>query len=105
MAKITFNPIVKNVSGKFDNLVFRRSFTGKVTMIKLADMSNVEWSPAQQAQRRRFREATDYAKAAMADPKIRAIYEKLAKKANKRPYDLAKSDFFKGNNLLAPKPK
>ena len=58
------------------NVVFRRSHTGEMTLIKLADMSNVTWSDAQQAHRQRFKEAVAYAKAAMAEPKVRAVYEK-----------------------------
>jgi hypothetical protein len=45
---------------------------------KRPDMSNVEWSEAQQTQRPRFRQANEYAKAAMADPKVRAVYERRA---------------------------
>ena len=101
MAKITLNPTVHTASGKLGNLVFRRSHTGEMTIIKLADMSKVKWSKAQKEQRNRFREAVAYAKAALADPAVRAIYEKEAKKAKKRAYDLATSDYFKGRNLLS----
>jgi hypothetical protein len=36
----------------------------------------------------------------MADPKVRARYEKEAVKKGKRPFDLAVSDYFKERNLL-----
>jgi len=36
----------------------------------------------------------------MAEPKVRRKYEKEAAKKNKRPFDLAVSDYFKGRNLL-----
>ncbi|MEP6895950.1 MAG: hypothetical protein ABI986_10120 [Chloroflexota bacterium] len=55
MAKVTFNPMLQNVHGKLGNIVFRRSYSGKMTLIKLADMSNVQWSAAQKAQRQRFK--------------------------------------------------
>jgi hypothetical protein len=64
------------------------------------DMSKVEWSEAQTAHCQRFRETQAYAAAAMASPEVRAQYEKLAEEKDKRPRDLAMSDFFKGNNLL-----
>ena len=64
-------------------------------------MSNVKWSKAQKKHRQRFQEATVYAKAAMADSQVRAIYEKKAAKAHKVPYRLALSDYFKGKDLLA----
>jgi hypothetical protein len=36
----------------------------------------------------------------MAEPKARLRYEKEAAKKNKRPFDLAVSDYFKGRSLL-----
>lgn len=70
---------------------------------QLPDMSEVEWSPAQIAQRERMKQANAYAKAAMADPKVRAIYKKMAKKKKRQPFRVAVSDYFKGNDLLAKK--
>ena len=105
MAKITLNPIVERAQGKMGNIVFRRSHTGEMSITKLPDMSNVKWSKAQKAHRQRFKKAVAYAKAAMAEPKVRAKYEKAAIKAGKRPFDLAVSDYFKGKDLLALKNK
>jgi hypothetical protein len=85
------------------NIVFRRSHTGEMCITKLPDMSNVQWSEAQQAHRQRFKQAVIYAKAAMAEPIVRIQYEKAAVQAGKRPFDLAVSDYFKGKNLLAKK--
>jgi len=39
----------------------------------------------------------------MAKPKVRAVYKKLAAKKGKRPFDMAVSDYFKGNDLLSMK--
>jgi hypothetical protein len=100
MAKVKLNPMLKEVRGKLGNTVFRRSITGETSLIKLADMSNVEWSDKQKAHREKFKQAIAYAKAAMAEPKVRRKYEKEATKKNKRPFDLAVSDYFKGRNLL-----
>ncbi|CAG1002295.1 hypothetical protein ANAEL_03059 [Anaerolineales bacterium] len=102
MAKIILNPMIQGAQGKMGNVVFRRSHTGEMTLIKLADMSHVKWSKAQKAHRQRFKEAIAYAKAAMAEPKVRALYEKSAAKEHKRPFSLAVSDYFKGRNLLLP---
>jgi hypothetical protein len=63
--------------------------------------SKVKWSQSQQAHRQRFKQAVAYAKATMAEPTVRASYEKAAAKAGKRPFDLAVSDNFKGHDLLA----
>src|SRR5690242_3241028 len=105
MAKVTLNPLIKDIHGKFGDYVFRHTYAGELTLIKRADMSQVKWSQAQAAQRQRFKEAVAYAKAALAEPKVRAKYEKAAAKQGKRPYDLAKSDYLKGKDLLANKNK
>ena len=57
---------------------------------------------AQQAHRERFKEAVAYAQCVLADPGIRPIYEQMAaqKKKNNRPFDMAVSDYFQGNDLL-----
>lgn len=105
MAKITLHPLVQSAHGKLGGYVFRRSYSGQMTLIKLADMSRVQWSAAQQNQRQRFKEANAYAKAAMAEPAVRAHYEQSAIVQKKRAYHLAVSDYFKGKDLLTKKAK
>lgn len=100
MAKITFTPLIEDIRGKFGDLVIRRSRTGKFYLAKLPDMSKLKWSEAQQAHRQRFKEAVAYAKAALADPAVRAQYETLAAEQNRTPFSAAVSDYFKGINLL-----
>jgi len=102
MAKIELHPLFTGLRGRLQSLVFRLSHNGKVSVYIRPDMSCVKWSPAQIAQRERFAEASAYARAAIADPQIRAVYERMSmeKKNNKRPYDMALSDYCKGNNLL-----
>lgn len=77
-----------------------RVMYGKQTLMKTPDMSEVQWSEAQNAERGRFARAIAYAKRAMADPKIRAHYEKAGKKAGRQPFRVAVSDFYAGKNLL-----
>jgi hypothetical protein len=103
MAKVTLNPLIRQISGRMGDLVFRVSPTGEQTIMKLPDMSGVKWSKAQEQHRQRFKQAVVYAKAAMADPKVRVVYEKRAVKNHKRPYDMAVSDYFKGKDLLSKK--
>lgn len=105
MAKITLSPFIKDIRGKVGDTVFRRLPNGELIASKKPDMSNVTWSKAQKAHRQRFKKAITYAKAAMAEPKVRSKYEKAAVKAGKRPFDLAVADYFKGKDLLAPKSK
>ena len=85
------------------SLVFRKLPSGETTMIKRADMSNVDWSPAQIENRQRMKQANNYAKKALANPKVRAIYEKMAKKQHKHVYHVTVSDYYKGNDLLLGK--
>ena len=52
-------------------------------------------SDAQKAHHRRLAEAHAYASAAMVDLELRAYYQKAARALNKRPRNLAFSDYFK----------
>jgi len=107
MAKVTLQPwiignkVIKGIRGKVGNLVFRQSPNGETIVSKAPDMSAVVWSPAQQDHRQRFKAAIAYANAAMADPDARAVYEKRAAETNRRPFQMAVSDYFKGVNLLS----
>ena len=105
MAKAKLNPVLELITGKIGNLVFRRAHTGKLSLIYRPDMSRVKWSSTQKAHRARFKEAVLYAKLAMKDSTVRSVYEQMAaeKKNNKRPFDMAVSDYFKGNDLLSRK--
>ena len=97
--KVELNPTVDRYRGKIGGMTYRWMY-GKQTVMKTPDMSRVKWSTAQEANRERFAEAIHYARQAMADPKIRAHYEKLGKKANRQPFRVAVSDFCAGKNLL-----
>ena len=103
MAKIILSPMFQEIRGRLGDYVFRRTHTGEVILSKVPDMSRVKWSKAQKAHRQRFKKAVVYARAAMAEPKVRVVYEKMAAKMNKRPFDMAVSDYFKGNDLLSKK--
>jgi hypothetical protein len=100
MPKVRLHPLIEQIQGTMYDVVFKLSPTGEQIISKRPDMSNVKWSKAQKEQRQRFKKAVAYAKAALADPKVRALYEKKAAKQNKRPRDIAFSDYFKGNDLL-----
>lgn len=93
MAKVKLNPILLELHGKVGDMVFRRTRSGGVSLIRKADMSNVKWSPAQVANRQRFREAAAYAKQLLADPQVRATYEEIAVKQGKRAVEVAVSEY------------
>src|SRR6266540_3981422 len=100
MPRVRLSPLVEEIHGTLYDVVFKKSPKGNMIVTKRPDMSKVKWSKAQKDQRQRMAKASKYAKAAMADPKVRAKYEKRAIRENKRPYYVALSDYFKGKDLL-----
>ena len=101
--KILLHPMFQWIRGRMGKIVYRLSHNGEVSMYPAPDMTRVTWSPAQTKQRQNFAKASAYAKLAIRDPEIRQFYVELAKqrKRNKRrPFDMAVSDYFQGNDLL-----
>jgi hypothetical protein len=104
MPKVKLHPIFAEIHGTlFEDMVFKRSPQGEIIVTKKPDMSRVRWSKAQKENRQRFKQASAYARAALADPQVRAEYERRAKRLKKRPRNLAISDYFQGKDLLAKK--
>jgi hypothetical protein len=101
MPKVRLTPLIEEVHGTMYDVVFKRSPKGNMIVTKRPDMSKVEWSEAQIAQRARFKQAVTYARAALAEPKLRARYEKRAKQQGKRAWDVAIADYFAGKDLLS----
>jgi hypothetical protein len=102
MPKTILHPLFAEIRGTlFDDMVFKRTPSGRIILSKKPDMSRVKKSKAQLENQERFKQASAYATAAKADPQVWAHYQKLAKKLKKRPCDLAVSDYYKGKNLLA----
>ena len=99
MAKVKLNPIIEQIHGQMGEMVLRRTRGGGTTLMRKPDMSGVAWSAAQVAHRERFRQAIIYARAAMSDPQLRAAYEQEAALKDKRPFELAVSDFFHGRTI------
>jgi hypothetical protein len=102
MVKVLLNPGIRRLSGKMGDWTYRWTY-GKQTIMKTPDMSKVKWSKAQKEHRKRFRQAIDYARQAMADPQARAHYDKVAARTGRRTFHLAVSDFFHDINLLDKK--
>ena len=101
MAKIQLDPLFAGLTGTMGDLVFKKSKNGVMFVASRPKKSNAKPSPAQLANRERFTLANAYAKAALADPELRAIYEKIAEEEGKGAFAAAKADYFKGNDLLA----
>ena len=104
MAKVSFDPIIKWITGRIGKLVYRRSHNGQVSTYPAPDMSGVKWSQAQNDHRQHMSEAWKYASAAIADPELRPVYVQMARDHDKnpgRPFDMAVSDYcHTGNDLL-----
>ena len=96
MPKVKLAPFLEQVYGSYGKEVtFRRTPKGKTSIIKKADMSKVQWSPAQIAQRQRMKEAIAYAQAVLADPERKKIYAKRGKRKHRRAYDEALSEYLR----------
>jgi hypothetical protein len=103
MAKIKLDPLFAGISGTIGDLVFKRTANGQTIVARRPRKSNAEPSPAQKAQRERFKLASAYAKAALADPDLRAIYEERAAKVREGAFALARMDYLDGKDLLSNK--
>ena len=102
MPKVTLPPTIRGLSGKMGNVVFRyNKKTGKTSISKIPDLTKVKWSKAQKAHRRRFKKGVAYVQSLKTKPAVWAVYQKMAKKKRKRAWDLAVTDYFQGNKLLA----
>lgn len=98
MAKVDLQSVIKSLSGsldKEDQYTFRRTRKGKTILIKKPDMSRVQWSPAQEAGRRKMADAIVFAKGVLADPKLKAAYTRRAKRKGSDAFHLAISEYMR----------
>lgn len=98
MAELKHNIILEGISGKFEGKYVFRQMNGKTFVSKRNKIRYIR-TEAQDKQRKAFTEAVAYAKNAITDPNLMAIYEKKAIKMNKKPYHLAISDFMRTPNI------
>lgn len=99
MAKVTLNPLLTSIRGRIGNAVLRLSHTGELQFAMAPDMSGVKWSRAQKEHRLKVKDAVVYAQMAMKIPEFKAYYLEMAAKRNsRRPFDMAVSDYFKGDD-------
>jgi len=103
--QIKFGSFLKEARGKMGDTVFRLCHTGEWQITTRPNMSKVRWSKARDDHRERIAEAAAYASMAKDHPKTRDFYLQMAweKKRNKRPYDMAVSDYFHNRiNRMGP---
>jgi hypothetical protein len=101
MARIKLDPIFTGISGTLGGFVFKKSKNGETFVSMRPKKLNTKPSPAQLANRERFKLANAYAKAALADPTVRAIYEEIALEEGVSAYAAARDDYLKGNDLFS----
>jgi hypothetical protein len=99
MAKMKFNGFVDTVRGSVGGLVVRKGRRGKYTLSNKPDMSELEPTLAQAAQRKVFGRAVDYGKSVMADPTKLAFYEGLAEQKDMPVFSLCVGDYLNSPSM------
>ena len=91
MAKVKKNPIVRGISGKIGNLVFRQMPSGETYVSGVPNFDKRKFSKGQKDHQSRFKQAVVYAREAS---KSQPIYAKLAEGTVMSAYNFALSDWF-----------
>ncbi len=79
MAKAELNSVLRHLRGSFDGLVFKQYRHGLV-VARVPRMDRIKPTPAQRAQRDRFRQAAQFHRSVLADPALKKRYAALARK-------------------------
>ncbi len=93
MASTTFNGFLDRVRGRFGNIVFKKQ-AGVTFISRPPALSTAAPTAAQLAVRERFRLAAAYARDALHDPVLRALYEQRAQDRQKPVFSVAVGDYF-----------
>ena len=103
MKKIRLKDPVEEILEALDELDRKRSHEEEIDGKQAPHTcsSTVPASETKKAQRQLFKQAVAYARAALADPALRAYYETIAQRQGKRPWGLAFSDGMNGIDLLS----
>ena len=78
MAKAELNSALNQLRGSLDGLVFKRYRHGLV-VTRFPRMDRIKPTPAQRAQRDRFRQAAEFHRTVLADPAQRQHYAAVAR--------------------------
>ncbi|MDR1171716.1 MAG: hypothetical protein LBL24_04605 [Bacteroidales bacterium] len=95
MAKQKGNVVIHGLSGKIGDLLIFRQVGGKTVVSKVPEQPKTKKvSDKQKAYRKRFQQATLYAKIAVGTPDTKELYDKKAnKRSGKTAYHVAIADF------------
>ena len=92
MAKVKLNPALISMLGKVGNLVYKMRY-GSIYASRKPAAGTRHFNDAQRAVQRRFRAATDYGKALLADPVARSPYDVIARAKRKPVLSVMVADF------------
>jgi hypothetical protein len=92
---------MEEIHGTLYDLVFKKTPQGKMIVTKKPDMSRVKWTKAQKANRAHMSKAITDTQVALMNPRVRAKYDRKAKKLGRRAWNLALSDCLLGKDLYA----
>ncbi len=93
MAKTKTGSVLDGIQGRVGNVVFRRWGESYVVSAR-PRRSQRQPTAGQLAHRERFRHARDYARQALTDPDVKALYAVRARERRCSPYAIAVGDFF-----------
>jgi len=94
MGRTTLHPALQGLRGRIGNLVFRQLY-GKTVVSQAPDFSRRKLSARQKAHGRRFAAAVRQARALLANPARKAIYQKKAAKLAKPLMAVAIGDCYR----------
>lgn len=94
MAELNLDPAIHRLRGRLGNFVYKQ-LGQKKYVAKRPGATNRPPSAAQEALRDKFRRATTYGKAVMADPQAKAFYAAIAAARQTPLFSLTVEDFFK----------
>lgn len=93
MAKMKLDPLFVELSGTMGNFVFKRSRKGEAIVARRPRKSSTPPSEAQTAHRERFGEAVAYAKHALKDEELSALYRLAGIEKGMSAFHAAVTDF------------
>jgi hypothetical protein len=101
MPKVKLAPFIEEIHDTINDLVFKKPPKGNMIVTKKPDMSRVKWSKAQKANGEHMSKAITTTQLALMDPKVKAKYERKAKKEGRHAWNIALSDCLLGKDLYA----
>ncbi len=100
MAELNLDPLVNRVRGKLGNFVYKQ-VGNSVYIAKRPSFNNHEPSASQLEVRDKFKRASAYGKAVMADPQAKAVYAAVAATKELPLFSVIMTDYLKAPEVVA----